>query len=147
MKSIRLNFLVLISITLAGCQLVDHGVRPVSNLYCDNFLVYDICAQDLNRDGVVELVYFEDSREVFMYRDGADAEIPTGLEMHRCARVMGDDLVATTSRLFFVDETTTYLARTDIRGQMLLKYIAFLPGVTACNMRAMEAVGGGEASS
>lgn len=124
---------------LAACTASSiDGQRPVTSLYCDNFMIYDMCARDSNRDGVVDLVYFEDTREVFMYREGADGRIPRNLGRHRCAMQMDEDLVATTSRLFYIDEQTPFLEKQDIRGSMMIKYIAYMPRVTACNMRADE---------
>jgi len=99
-----------------------------------------MCARDTNRDGIVDFTYFEESKEIFMYRNRLPRRIPTGLSVHRCAMPMEEDLVVTTSRVFYVDETTSLLERTDIRGAMMLKYIAKLPEVTACNMRADEAL-------
>lgn len=112
------------------------GLRPVNALYCDNFLIYDMCARDTNRDGVVDFVYFSDTREVFMYRSDWEGEFPDQHGTHRCAMAMDEDLVVTTSRLFYIDEDTTYLEKQDIRGAMMIKYIAYMPEVSACNMRA-----------
>jgi len=134
----HLPMLGLIAI-LASCSSLPEGARPVSAVYCDNFLIYDMCAQDLNSDGVVELVYFTETREVFMFREGAQRRVPRHLDMHRCARPMDEDLVATTSRLFFIDDDTPFLQKQDIRGSMMLKYVSYMPEVTACNMRHEQA--------
>ena len=53
--------------------------------------------------------------------------------------MMDEDLVTTTSRLFFINEETSLLEKNDIRGAMLIKYIAYMPDVTACNRRFEEA--------
>ncbi|MEQ8312670.1 MAG: hypothetical protein RL839_16720 [Gammaproteobacteria bacterium] len=135
MKSIRNFFALFIATLLIACSSIPEGARPVSAEYCDNFLIYDMCARDLSRNGVVDLVYFTDTLEVFMFRPGAEENIPDDLGVHRCVRPMDDELVATTSRLFYIDEETTYLERQDIRGAMLLKYMAYMPEVTACNLR------------
>ncbi len=134
-------------LTLASCGLVTLADRPANDLYCDNFLVYDMCAQDLNHDGIVEFVYFPDSMDVFMYRGDAELNIPEELGLHRCAILMDDQLVATTSRVFYIDEETSYLERQDIRGAMLIKYIAHMPGVTACTMRRDQLAAEADASS
>ncbi len=147
MNTMRLSLVSLILLILSSCGLVTLADRPMNDLYCDNFLVYDMCARDVDHDGVVDLVYFPDSLDVIMYRGGAELNVPAELGMHRCAILMDEQLVATTSRVFYVDEETTYLERQDIRGAMLIKYIAYLPGVTACNMRGDQAVAEGEASS
>ncbi len=135
----KLVVMFLVAVLLSACQFTYDGERPVSDLYCDSFLVYDMCATDTNRDGVVDLVYFSDDMQVFMYREGADRRIPRHLRRHRCAVLMDEDLVATTSRLFFIDEETSAIEKTDIRGAMLLKYIAYMPEVSACNRRFEEA--------
>ncbi len=132
-----LHFMVFCLI-LSGCRTSVQGEPPTNNLYCDNFLIYELCALDSNRDGIVEFVYFNDSKELFMYRDQLPRRLPTGITMHRCAMPMDESLVGTTSRVFYIDESTTLLEKTDIRGAMMIKYIAQLPEVTACNMRAEQ---------
>jgi hypothetical protein len=42
--------------------------------------------------------------------------------------------------VFYIEESTSLLEKTDIRGAMMIKYIAQLPEVTACNMRADAAL-------
>lgn len=128
------------SLFLVSCAGSYLGERPANNLYCDNFLVYEMCARDSNRDGIVDYTYFEESKEIFMYRDRLPRRIPAGLGVHRCAMPMEEDLVETTSRVFYIDEDSSLLEKTDIRGAMMIKYIAKLPEVTACNMRADEAL-------
>jgi hypothetical protein len=98
-----------------------------------------MCASDPNRDGVVDFVYFEKTEAVFMYTDDGLARKPDELPMHRCAEKMEDDLVAITSRLFYVDDATPVLEKTDIRGAMAIRYMAKLPEITACNLRADQA--------
>ena len=113
---------VLWLVACSSSQIV--GERPVTYEYCDNFLVYDMCARDTNRDGVVDVVYFMDSEEVFMYRQGMEGRFPRNLGVHQCAQAMDEDLVATTSRLFYIDDETSFLEKQDIRGSMMIKYIA-----------------------
>lgn len=138
MGFLRLPILLLCSLLIACGSTDRDGLRPVSSLYCDSFMTYDMCARDTNADGVVEFVFFGDTRDIFMYREGAEATFPREFGVHRCAQLMGEGLVATTSRLFYIDEDTTYLERQDIRGAMMIRYIALMPKVTACNMRAEE---------
>ncbi|MBL4573349.1 MAG: hypothetical protein JKY86_09795 [Gammaproteobacteria bacterium] len=99
-----------------------------------------MCARDVDRDGIVDYTYFQESKEIFMYRDRLPRRIPAGFGVHRCAMPMGEDLITTTSRVFYIDESSSLLERTDIRGAMVLKYMAKLTEVTACNMRADEAL-------
>ena len=143
-KSPILRLLALVSAVMLINACSVSGMGPLARVYCDNFLVYDMCAQDLDGDGVVEYVYFEDSLDVFMFRAGADQEIPEEHGLHRCALPMDESLVATTSRVFQVTDETSYIEKQDIRGAMMIKYIAYMPGVTACNLRAEQVVEAGE---
>lgn len=135
-KSAILFSLILCGLAACGSTAID-GQRPVSAQYCDNFMIYDMCARDTNRDGEVDYVYFTDTNEVFMYRQGL-RRMPRDLGRHRCALEMDPELVATTSRLFYIDDDTSFLEKQDIRGSMMIKYIAYMPRVTACNMRAEQ---------
>ena len=120
---------------LASCSTSLDMSRPLSDFYCDNFLIYDMCAQDLNQDGEVELVYFADTNEVFLYRGGSESDLPGTLSMHRCAQQMNEDIVQNTSRLFYISEETSYIERSDIRGSLMMSYVSFLPRVAGCNER------------
>ena len=120
----------------AGSFLVE---RPANNHYCDNFLIYEMCIQDTDGDGLVEYTYFGESREVFMFREGAEDMLPTDMPLHRCARAMDEELVEVSSRIFYIDEESSYIEKTDIRGALMLKYMVRLPEVAACNLRAEQA--------
>ena len=139
LQALRLFGLTLLTCTFVACGSLPDGERPTNALFCDSYLMYPMCASDLDEDGIVELVYFEDTKEVFMYRPGAESNIPAELGTHRCMRAMDEQLVGITSRVFYVDESTSFLERQDIRGAMLLKYISYMPEITACNMRAERA--------
>lgn len=124
---------------LAACAgttppaVVTQGPIPVSTLYCDSFLIYDMCAQDLDQDGVVELVYFADTSEVFLWRGDSHEHLPDNLAMHRCAQQMDDDVVNTTSLLFYIDDETDYLERVDIKSSLMFSYVNYMPRVMRCN--------------
>jgi hypothetical protein len=141
MVFIRLSIVLLSQLALAACGLGAAGVRPTISLYCDNFLVYKMCARDMDRDGIVEFVYFEESEVVFMWREGARDDIPADMEIHQCAEAMPSELVVTTNRVFFVDDETSYLERQDIRGGMMIEYITALPRVAACNLGSDQSRG------
>lgn len=139
--TIRLLLVTITLLSFNACSVTGFG-GSLSDVYCDNFLIYDMCAQDLNGDGVVEYVYFADTLEVFMFRDGANENVPAPHGMHRCAMPMDEDLVATTSRVFQVTDETSYLEKQDIRGAMMIKYIAYMPRVTTCTLRAEQSAEG-----
>ena len=137
LKFISLSGLSLVLIDCSSLRVAS--TASANNLYCDNFLIYQMCAEDLNNDGIVEYTYFADTLEVFLYRKGTKQSIPDRLSMHRCIRVMDEPLVATTNRVFEVTDDTSYLEKQDIRGAMMIKYFAHLPEITACNLRAEQA--------
>jgi hypothetical protein len=139
-SSNRVIVLLIACLLLAGCSGTNLANRPANNLYCDNFILYEMCARDSNRDGIVDYTYFQESKEIFMYRDRLPRRIPAGFGVHRCAMPMEEDLIVTTSRVFYIDESSSLLEKTDIRGAMMLKYMTKLPEVTACNMRAEQAL-------
>lgn len=124
---------LILSLVAACTSAPGDSRRPVSTLYCDNFLIYEICAQDLDDDGIVELVYFEDTYEVFLWREGADRRLPANLLMHRCAQQMDDDIINNTSELFFITDETNYIERADIKSALLFSYAGFMPRVMRCN--------------
>jgi|TARA_B110000263_G_C15177600_1_gene449992 hypothetical protein len=138
---LRNSLLTICSVVLlSGCAaLFDDIDRPVNALVCDNFLIYDMCAQDMDADGVVEYVYFENSDKVFLYRVGTQEGLPANLKMHRCAQEMDDSIVSSASRMFYVSDETPYIERTDIRGAMMLSYISYMPRVASCNVAADQA--------
>lgn len=131
--SIHCGLVALAASVLTACGSGSAMRQPVSAFYCDSFLIYDMCAQDLDRDGEVELVYFADTNEVFLYRDESDAELPLQLTMHRCALPMNEEIIQSTSRLFLISDETSLLERSDIRGSLMLSYVSYLPRVAACH--------------
>jgi hypothetical protein len=136
------NGLLLIGsvVLLSGCAaFFDGSDGPANALVCDNFLIYDMCAQDMDADGVVEYVYFEDTDQVFLYRVGTQEGLPSNLEMHPCAQEMDDSILSSASRMLDVSDETPYIERTDIRGAMMLSYISYMPRVASCNMAAEQA--------
>ncbi|MBT8145615.1 MAG: hypothetical protein KJN90_02115 [Gammaproteobacteria bacterium] len=133
MTQIKILTILLALFLLASCASSLDMTRPVSDFYCDNFLIYEMCAQDLNKDGEVELVFFTDTNEVFLYRGGTEPVLPGALSMHRCAQPMNEDIVRNTSRLFYISDDTTYLERSDIRGSLMISYVSFLPRVAGCS--------------
>ncbi len=130
----RLVFVSFIPILFISCaSSIKDDSMPAASLYCGGFLIYDMCTQDIDHDGVVEFVYFQDSNEVFLYREGVEAQRPPQLAMHECAQVMDERLVNNASKTFYITEDTSLLEITDIKGALLVSYISYLPAVTACN--------------
>lgn len=145
MIPVRFSIIVLAGLSLPHCATVREYLGAETSLYCDNFMVYDMCVRDLDRDGVADFIYFSDSREVFLSREEALAELPADLGVHRCMQFMDAELVATTSRMLLIDEETPLLERTDIRGALLLRYMGLMPAITECQLSRQGEANGSEA--
>ena len=65
-------------------------------------MIYTMCAEDLNRDGEVDLFFFEDDDQIFFYRKGYLRDIINSHLFHPCMEEMSDDLVGLGSRLFLI---------------------------------------------
>ena len=62
---IRSTFLLWLILSLAAYNSVT--LLPTisySNVYCDKFLIYGMCAEDIDNDRIAEHVYFADTLEV-----------------------------------------------------------------------------------
>ena len=126
--------LLLIVLWLSACASTPMDTTvPVANLYCDNFLIYDMCAQDIDGDGIVEWVYFEDTNEIFLVREGVEEPLPTELAEHRCMQKMDDAIVHNTSQLFYISDDTNYIERADIKSALMFSYVGYMPRVMRCN--------------
>jgi hypothetical protein len=105
--------------------------EPSGRLACDSFFIYEMCVQDMSGDGRVDLMYFSDTNEIFMYRDGMADQVSTVLPLHRCAIPMDGNTVDYSSRLLYSDDLTL-VAEMDVKGKLLANYLAAKPAVDAC---------------
>ncbi|MDG1988394.1 MAG: hypothetical protein P8J18_10465 [Halieaceae bacterium] len=132
---LSLTFLTLISL---GCSSTKPGVsiennRPhLSLLYCDSFMIYTMCAEDLNRDGEVDLFFFEDDDQIFFYRKGYLKNIITSHLFHPCMREMTNDLVKLGSRLFLIKKDADFVYKIAIQTKLIAFYISYLPVINSC---------------
>ena len=130
-----LTFLTLISL---GCSSTKPGMsiennRPkLSLLYCDSFMIYTMCAEDLNRDGEVDLFFFEDDDQIFFYRKGYLKNIITSHLFHPCMREMTNDLVRLGSRLFLIKKDGNFVHKIAIQTKLMASYISYLPVINSC---------------
>ena len=62
--------LVAVVLVLAGCAQTPSVVpqQAAGKTVCDTYLIQSMCVQDLQGDGVVDLIYFTDTKEIFMYQ-------------------------------------------------------------------------------
>ena len=101
-------------------------------LYCDSFMIYTMCAEDLNSDGEVDLFFFEDDDQIFFYRKGYLKNIISSHLFHPCMREMTDDLVRLGSRLFLVKKDEISVNKIAIQTKLMAIYISYLPAINSC---------------
>ena len=57
---------------LEGCAVTpDKSMQQAKGAtVCDSYLVLSMCLQDFDGDETVDLIFFTDTKEVFMYQEG-----------------------------------------------------------------------------
>ena len=101
-------------------------------LYCDSFMIYTMCAEDINRDGEVDLFFFEDDDQIFFYRKGYLKNIISSHLFHPCMREMTDDLVRLGSKLFLIKKDEISVNKIAIQTKLMAIYISYLPAINSC---------------
>ena len=131
------NLLVLAFIAaLAGCASTPETEvpHPKAKLVCDSYIILDMCVEDIVGDSTVDIVYFSDTHEIFMYQQGRRDEAATAMPFHRCAVSLSPDMQATTNRI--LDRANlSLLEEADISRNLLKNYMAAKPEIDACNAR------------
>lgn len=124
---------------LAGCA-VDpalEGQLAEGNIVCDSYIVLDMCVRDLYGDGAVDMIYFTDTNEIFMYRQGMKDAVEEFMPFHQCAVPLSAGMQ---------DITNQILLRADlslseelvVTKQLFVNYMAAKPEIDACNARFAE---------
>lgn len=100
--------------------------------YCDSYLVYDMCVHDIDGDGEADVMYFEDTREVFMADSTYIADPRDNLSPHRCIQQMDNAVQQTSTRLLTIDEETGALEKTRLKSKLMLVYMHFYNDIQSC---------------
>ena len=130
-----LIFLTLISLGCSSTKPVvsiEKNRPPLSSLYCDSFMIYTMCAEDFNRDGEVDLFFFEDDDQIFFYKKGYLKNIISSHLFHPCMREMTDDLVRLGSRMFLIKKDGDFVNKMAIQTKLMAIYISYLPVINSC---------------
>lgn len=128
--------IVLFCLWLTGCAGIPEddavGARPVGELRCESFFIYDLCVADLDRNGDVDYMYFDDSREIFMFEPTMRADLARVLPFHPCAIPMSDNNRRYSSQLLYSD-SLSFSQRLSVKAKLAVSYRAAQPAVSACN--------------
>ena len=110
---------------------------------CDAYLIFSMCVQDIDGDNTVDMVYFTDTKEAFMYQEGKQALVEKVLPFHRCAVPLDAGMQATTNRLLERDNLSLS-EEIAITKELIVNYASAKPAIDACNARFENAEKDGE---
>ena len=128
--------LLAVVLVLAGCaQTPSMAPQPAAGkTVCDTYLIESMCVQDLQGDGVVDLIYFTDTKEIFMYQSGKRDLVAKVMSFHRCAVPLDEGMQATTNRILN-RENLSIAEELSITMELIANYLAAKPSIDACNAR------------
>jgi hypothetical protein len=106
---------------------------------CDSYIVLDMCVRDLLGDDTVDMVYFSDTMEIFMYQEGRQEAVAAVMPMHRCAVPLNPGMQATTNRILSRADMS-FSDEIGITRDLITNYVAAKPTIDACNARFDDAV-------
>jgi hypothetical protein len=101
-------------------------------LFCENLFIYEICAQDYTGDGQLDLFYFDDTKEILLYRAGTREIVQEVLPLHACAREMVATTVEAGSNLLYPPPNAGVIDMLGYRRIMVLDYMAAQEEVDSC---------------
>jgi hypothetical protein len=117
---------------LAACAAVDEHTAPPGVQRCEGFFIYDLCVNDLGGDGDVDFMYFDDTREIFMYARSELEAASQVLPLHPCAIPMSDSTREYSSQLLYGEELPL-TQRLALKGRLIANYRKSQPAISACN--------------
>ena len=129
-----LLLVVAVTLFLAGCAagptVKEDGSK--GKTVCDSYIVLHMCVQDYTGDGVVDLIYFSDTDEIFMYRVGMKEAVASAMPFHQCVVPLSVAMQDISDRILF-REDLSFGEELAIKRDLLFAYLAAKPGIDACN--------------
>jgi hypothetical protein len=125
-----------LALPLGGCA-IEPNIQPPAGegkIVCDTYLVLDMCVRDYVGDGIVDMIYFSDTDEIFMYREGMKALIDQVMPFHVCAVPLSHGMQAITNRIL-ERQDLSLTKEIDIARQLISNYMTAKPEIDACNAR------------
>ena len=138
-KKIRLILPGVVAL-LVGCASTPENAsqQTKGKTVCDSYLILSMCVQDLHGDGTVDMVYFTDTNEVFMYQDGKQSSVAEVMPFHRCAVPLDEGMQATTNRILYRSDLSLG-EEMSITRELISNYVAAKPTIDACNAQFEDA--------
>lgn len=123
--------LLFFTLWLGACATTPDDVRPAGKEHCESFFIYVLCISDLDMDGQVDYMYFDDTRDIFMYAESMLTQVTEVLPLHPCAIPMSASTRDLSSQLLYSDGLGIS-AKLALKGKMAVSYRAAQPAVDAC---------------
>ena len=150
-RSARILVISALLLALAGCSSTPESPASASaaaepgtdRVVCDSYLMQEMCVKDLSGDETVDLIYFADTNEIFMYQEGRKEQVQAFMPLHRCAVPLNPGMQTTTNRILHRKDMSL-TEELDITRRLIVNYVAAKPSIDACNER-YEAENGGVA--
>ena len=138
-------YVLAVLLSLAGCASSPPGEQQSSQgkTVCDSYIVLYMCVQDYIGDGIVDLIYFSDTNEIFMYRESQKEVVAKVLPFHQCAVPLPDPMQKISNRILF-RENLSFNEELGIKKDLLFAYLEAKPGIDACNESFEDENGGSE---
>lgn len=127
-----LRFSCLIPLLFCACSHQPTSPNAVSTLFCDRYLFYRMCAVDVSQNGRTDFIYFEDSREIFLFDQKKLSLVPTDLTLHTCAQSMDEPLLDATALLLTVNDEMSFFQRSEIKNKIFYHYMRYVPRINRC---------------
>lgn len=102
------------------------------SLYCDSFMIYDMCAQDVDGDREVDFLYFDDTKEIFMITEQYQDQTFPGLIRHKCLQILNDGIRNTSTTILNLPDDASRLRRSQLKSRLLAGYAYYLPTINKC---------------
>ncbi|MDG1492334.1 MAG: hypothetical protein P8Q84_00600 [Luminiphilus sp.] len=140
----QLTTLALLFMLQACAMTPDIGSQQAKGVTaCDTYLLFSMCVQDIDGDNTVDMVYFTDTKEAFMYQEGKQALVGTVIPFHRCAVPLDAGMQSTTNRLL-QRENLSLTEEISITKELIVNYASAKPAIDACNARFEDTEGDGK---
>jgi len=103
-------------------------------IVCDSYIILHMCVRDLIGDGIVDMIYFSDTYEIFMYRVGMKDIVAEVMPFHQCAVPLSENMQDITNRILDRGDLS-FSEELALTRDLFVNYMAAKPEIDACNAR------------
>ena len=134
---------LIVLLIMAGCSSTPvptpspAPAQSEGKIICDSYIILDMCVRDLVGDGTVDMVYFSDTNEIFMYQKGRRELVAGVMPFHRCAVTLNPGMQSITNRILGRKDMN-FAEEVSITKDLIANFVAAKPEIDACNARFEE---------